>query len=89
MPVLRATLTNLLTSNFPSNTHAETLHRVGMINVFAALGVIYDLGFAAINWSQGSRVLASILALHALGLAATLAYLRVTRAHRPSALVAA
>jgi PAS domain S-box-containing protein len=89
MPALRATLHNLLTSNFPSNTHAETVHRVGMINVFCALGAIYDLVFAAINWSQGSRALAVILGLHALSLAATLAYLRVARAHRPSALFAA
>jgi PAS domain S-box-containing protein len=88
MPALRSTLNNLLTSNFPSATHAETLHRVGMINVFCALGLLYDLAFAAINWSHGSRVLASILVLHASGLAATLAYLRVKRAHRPSALVA-
>ena len=82
-------LRNLATSNFPPDSDGETLHRVGMVNTFSGLGIVYDLVFSAINWSQGARAMASILALQALGLIATLVYLRVKRALGASATVAA
>jgi hypothetical protein len=41
----RATLKSLATSNFPPDSPGGTLHRVGMVNVFA--------GFAVVRASRG------------------------------------
>jgi len=79
MASVRALLRNLATSGFPSGSDGETLHRLGMINTFSGLGVLYMLGFAILDFHAGRESAAAILMGGALLIAANVLYLRVTR----------
>jgi two-component system cell cycle sensor histidine kinase/response regulator CckA len=78
---------NFVTSGFPAHTDRETLHRVGVVNVFSAVGVLICLLIAGANLA-GSRVTTGMIILLAAGLmTANLGYLRMRRNQQASAIL--
>jgi two-component system cell cycle sensor histidine kinase/response regulator CckA len=82
-------LHNLATSGFPAGTDRETLHRIGVVNVFSAVGVLLCLLTAGANLADSRRTTATVLAGSAALLALNLGYLRVRRNPRASSVMTA
>jgi PAS domain S-box-containing protein len=78
----RGLLTNLATSGLPEGTDTERLHRVGLINAFAGLGVVFLASFGLPHLLEGRTVAAAALIAGSVMMLGCIAYLRVRKDER-------
>ena len=84
---LRGFVANLVTSGLSSSADPETLHRVRLVNVLAAIPAVYLLVFSIPHWLAGRYVSSLTQALGAAALVGIMVYLRITRDVRTAALL--